>query len=202
MRFFLPSPGSPRERLPRLQRYYEDAMTSRRSFLRTSLPSFGSSSVALAWFAPATGKRAVTGLDLVTRWSYRDVAERTAGSPTFLGSPWHLCPVLRPRTDRLVRPFTTIWHGPRMTLPQGLRQPLSFGAHSHGLSARCLRFAARITPRPRKTRYRQLARFFRVGLVSHWAAAKSFRRCHSFTLSSSFPKHRGAQCKLVFPSFL
>ena len=97
-------------------------MTSRRSFLRTSLPSFGSSSVALAWFVPTAGKRAAVGLDLVTRSSCRDVAERTAGSPTFLGSPLHLCPALRPRTDRLVRPVTTIWHGPHITLTQGLRR--------------------------------------------------------------------------------
>lgn len=39
----------------------------------------------------------------------------------------------------------------------------SFGALSHGLDTRCLRFAAGVTPKPRKTRYRRLARRCRAG---------------------------------------
>ena len=62
-------------------------MTSQRSSFRTSLPSLGSSSVALLWFAPLDGKCTAVGLDLVTRWSDRDRSEQTLGSPTFLGSP-------------------------------------------------------------------------------------------------------------------
>src|SRR5690606_40259557 len=68
-RFFLLSTGSPREQLPLLQRYYEGAMTSRRSSLRTSLPSLGGSSVALEGFAPAALQCPAAGQDLVTRWS-------------------------------------------------------------------------------------------------------------------------------------
>lgn len=62
-------------------------MTSRRSSLRTSLPSLGDSSAALVWFAPAASKRKAAGLDFVTRWSGREVSEQAAGSPTFLSSP-------------------------------------------------------------------------------------------------------------------
>ena len=46
-----PPPGPPR-RVPRLQRYYQSAMTSCRPFRRTSLPSLGGTSRSLVRFAP------------------------------------------------------------------------------------------------------------------------------------------------------
>ena len=39
-----------------------------------------------------------------------------------------------------------------------------FGAPSHGLRTRCLRFAARVAPGPRKTRFRLVASLCRAGL--------------------------------------
>ena len=68
LRFFLPSTGSLWVQLPLLQRYYEGAMTSRRSSLRTSLLSLGGSSVALVSFAPKRTSAARLGLGLLTRW--------------------------------------------------------------------------------------------------------------------------------------
>ena len=41
---------------------------------------------------------------------------------------------------------------------------LAFEAQSRGLSARCLRFAARLTTEPRKTRLRLVANLCRTGL--------------------------------------
>ena len=49
--FSFPPPG-PAGPVPRLHRYYEGATTSSRPSRRTSLPSFGGTSVALVVFAP------------------------------------------------------------------------------------------------------------------------------------------------------
>ena len=51
----------------------------------------------------------------------------------------------------------------------------AFGAQSHGLCTRCLRFAGRITPPPRKTRFRLLATLYRTGLATRRVPTKGFR---------------------------
>lgn len=48
----------------------------------------------------------------------------------------------------------------------------NFEARSHGFNTRCLRFAAPVTRRPRKTRFRLLARLCRMGLVTHRVSVK------------------------------
>jgi hypothetical protein len=50
----------------------------------------------------------------------------------------------------------------------------SFGAPSHGLRALCVRFAARVTPGPRNTRFRLVANLYRAGFT-RWVPMKSFR---------------------------
>ena len=80
-------PQGPPGRVPLLQRYYQSATTSCRPSRRTSLPSFGGTSVALVLFAPrrtSAPSRPGVGNPVV---SDRDVAEETAGSPKFLGNP-------------------------------------------------------------------------------------------------------------------
>ena len=56
-------------------------------------------------------------------------------------------------------------------LPSGLRRrlprQLDVGTQSHSLQPRCLRFAARVTPEPRKTRFRLAANLDRMGLDTH-----------------------------------
>jgi hypothetical protein len=42
---------------------------------------------------------------------------------------------------------------------------IAFEAQSHGFGTRCLRFAGRVAPTPRKTRFRLLAKLFRTGLL-------------------------------------
>jgi hypothetical protein len=53
------------------------------------------------------------------------------------GSPLHFCHVLRPRTDRLVRPLATIRHGPYAAHYKDSVEQSSFGAQPHGLGADC-----------------------------------------------------------------
>lgn len=50
----------------------------------------------------------------------------------------------------------------------------SLGAPSHGPRTRCLRFAGRVTPPPRKTRFRPVANGYRVGLTTHWVPLEGF----------------------------
>jgi hypothetical protein len=49
-----------------------------------------------------------------------------------------------------------------------------FEAQSDGLHTRCLRFAAKVTPGPRKTRIRWSTSNFRMGLVTHGFQMKAF----------------------------
>jgi hypothetical protein len=80
-------PQGPPGRVPLLQRYYQSATTSCRPSRRTSLPSFGGTSVSLVGFAPRRTSAppgpgvgnpvAPTGV----------VAEETTGSRKFLGNP-------------------------------------------------------------------------------------------------------------------
>jgi len=58
-----------------------------------------------------------------------------------------------------------------------------FGAQSHGLHTRCLRFAAGIAPVPRKTRFRLGTSLFRVGLDTHGTPMKVSDLGHSFSFS-------------------
>src|SRR5205823_4747123 len=61
----------------------------------------------------------------------------------------------------------------------GSRDDDDFGAQWHGPLTRCLRFAARVTPAPRKTRFRPLARLCRAGLVTRKVPSKGFRATHA-----------------------
>jgi len=50
----------------------------------------------------------------------------------------------------------------------------TFEAHSHSFSTRCLRFAGRVTPTPRKTRFRLLVKLYRTGSVTRKVPLKGF----------------------------
>jgi hypothetical protein len=86
-------PGAVRQ----LQRYYQDAMTSRRPSLRARFPSLGGTSVALAIVRSTAGECAAEAWSWLPGSSGRDVAEETTGSPKFLGNlP---CPFAHVLTD-------------------------------------------------------------------------------------------------------
>jgi len=65
-----------------------------------------------------------------------------------------------------------------------------FGAPSHGLHTRCLRFAVRVAPTPRKTRFRLPATLCRAGLAARWVLNVRFRRCF-LRWSHRSPPHPG-----------
>ena len=81
------------------------------------------------------------------------------GPPKFLGNPH----ADMPRSPTPAEPSSQAISTLRCCLPVIKRRRLPhfdhFGALSRGLSAPCLRFAAWVAPRPRKTRFRLLANF-------------------------------------------
>ena len=68
---------------------------------------------------------------------------------------------------------TTRRRGPRYVHGEGSRNA-AFEAQSHGFGTGCLRFAGRVAPTPRKTRFRLLARLFRTGLTTRRVPSKGF----------------------------
>ena len=114
-----------------------------------------------------------------------DRASHVPGEP-----PLCLCPALRPRQDRSHQAHTMRRRGPRSNQDEGSHEAY-FGAQSHGLGTRCLRFAGWITPPPRKTRFWLLARLYQTGLATRRVPTKGFRV--TYVISSSFPKLRGAR---------
>jgi hypothetical protein len=137
LRFFLPSIGSPRVGLPRLLRYYEGAMTSRRSSLRTSLPSLGGSSVALDdSLPPRAVPRGGPGLRhpvvqpgyCRTNGGISHVPEQPPCTFALLSDPgWTGC--ARPLRHTSAVPASH--HG------KDSHRKVSFEAQSHGFNARC-----------------------------------------------------------------
>ena len=109
------------------------------------------------------------------------------------GGPPRTCPALKTPTGPRRQANTT----PRCGLPLFVQRRLprvsSYEAQSHGPCIRCLRFAGRITPPPRKTRFWLLARLYQAGLVTRRVPTKGFRMSHNMT--SSFPRLFLAQTK-------
>ena len=68
----------------------------------------------------------------------------------------------------------TLPRGPRSDHDEGSSRVLSFGAQSHGLGTRGLRFAAWVAPPRRKTRFRLLAKLYRTGLPTRRVPSKGF----------------------------
>ena len=59
----------------------------------------------------------------------------------------------------------------RQGLPRG---DLISGLNGPARVTRCLRFGRWVTPPGRKTRFRLLARLYRVGSLAHWVPPKGF----------------------------
>src|SRR3954454_7654062 len=62
----------------------------------------------------------------------------------------------------------------------------NFGAQSHGIDTRCLRFARWVARTGRKTRFWLLAKLYQTGLVTRRVSTKGFQVASC--ISSSFPK--------------
>src|SRR3990172_6757113 len=127
------------------------------------------------FFAPADERR-----DRRRAWALvfgpptDSLARRRSGLPGSWGNPPACMPCSstptgsrRPATRRLDAAFRTV-NG------VGSRNDQTHGAPSPGLHAPCVRFAARITPPPRNTRFRLAAHLCRVGLATHWVPHEGF----------------------------
>ena len=149
----------PAGRVPRLRRYYQGATTPCRSSRRASLPSLGGTilctlaSLLSAWRATPRAWGFCSTLRLPHPDSGgNDRASHVPGEPSCAyallfdpggtDAPGHRDAPTRPPCE------------PRRRLPRAI---CLYGAQSHGLCTRCLRFAAPVTRTPRKTRFRLLA---------------------------------------------
>src|SRR5262249_55349234 len=76
------------------------------------------------------------------------------------------------------------------------------GAEWAGSGTRCLRFARWVAPPGRKTRFRLLARLFRVGSLSHWVPPKGFFDASyiAFLLPQAFPGASARRSQGTSPS--
>ncbi len=105
----------------------------------------------------------------------------TTGSPTFLGTPDCALALLSdPGRTGGIRPVAMPRRGPHSVHGRGSCIK-AFEAQSHGFGTGCLRFAGRVTPAPRKTRFRLLARLFRTGLVTRRVPSKGFTMYPTFS---------------------
>ena len=91
-------------------------------------------------------------------WRYATKA-RSTGPPRFLGSPRARAGLFDPGGTESVRPLRRFGAAFRLSHDVGPHDDVYFGAQSHGPRTRCLRFAGRVAPPPRKTRFRLTASF-------------------------------------------
>src|SRR5712692_1136946 len=119
----------------------------------------------------------------------------TTGPPKFLGNPRVPMPCSQTPAGPHAPGHSARQHGPRYVNGEGNPRQVPFGAQSHGLGTRCLRFAAPVTGAPRQTRFRSLARVSRMGLVTHRVPQRGFRS-NPYT-PSSFPKLLGAMTSVL-----
>ena len=97
-----------------------------------------------------------------------------------------------PRSSTPVEPQRQVFSTPRCCLPSlGRRrppQPESLGAQSRGPHARCLRFAARVAPAPRKTRFRLVTNLAGRGSIPRKVPLEGFSNAsfHHFLLRQAF----------------
>jgi hypothetical protein len=93
----------------------------------------------------------------------------------------------------------------RCCLPLVTRRRLprvcDFGAQSHGLHLRCLRFATAVTRAPRKTRFRAVASLTRAGLDPQDLFGR-FPSDSSHVISSPFPELCSAHATYTLPHLL
>jgi hypothetical protein len=181
-----PPPG-PRGRVPRLRQYYQDATTSCRPSRRTSLPSLGVTTGVLGCFvSPAAAEHSATGLELITRYLRPGLLPRRRQDLLrSWGTPIVLLPCSSTPAGSTCLAIATRRRGPRIDHSEDSYNA-TFEAQSHSFGTRYLRFAGRVTPTPRKTRFRPPAKLYRTGLVTRKVPAKGFKL--TSCQSSSFPK--------------
>jgi hypothetical protein len=117
--------------------------------------------ISLPWRLTGN-RRARVLVDRLTR-----CAEQTAGtdrSPRFLGNPKVAAPTSKdPGGTALPGQYGRAGAAPACAHGGGSHDETNFGAEWAGSDTRCLRFVRKVTPPGRKTRFRLLARLYRVG---------------------------------------
>ena len=168
---------------------------------RASLPSLGGTTPSASYFARSAAD-AGRGrlLELVTRYLRPDLVEwKRQDLPGSWGTPCALALLSDPGRTGRIRPYGASARPPlcpRRRLPHSI----AFEAQSHGFGTRCLRFAGRVTPTPRKTRFRLLARLYRAGLVTRRVPSKGFKVYPTSILLSQV--QRSARTSLVLTSWV
>ena len=149
-------------------------MTSCRPSRRTSLPSLGDTTQALV-FRPHTAERC-RGRSLGVGHPVSPAGRLVSGDDRISyvpGEPLVLLPCSPTPAGPAHQAITTRRLGPRYVHGEGSCD-IAFEAQSHGFGTGCLRFAGRVAPTPRKTRFRLLARLFRTGLVTRRVPIEGF----------------------------
>ena len=162
-RQFLPSTES-HGSLPPLLRYYSllRLLPAHPASLWSSLVSAVPSCILL--FAPSQAECCPLGPGVISPGPRAGVSRwRPAALPGSWETLLCVCPALRLRPDLHASPFLGTSVLPPLILRRRPQLLLTFEARSHSFHTRCLRFAGRITPTPRKTRFRLVASLYRMG---------------------------------------
>ncbi len=115
------------------------------------------------------GRRARAGQGQVhglRRTQLRYLQKEMRRPPRFLGDPIACMPRTWTPAGSARQAIRRAAFAFRLNKDVGTRKVVYFGARSHGLQTRCLRFASRITPATRKTRFRLVASLNRAGLIT------------------------------------
>jgi hypothetical protein len=165
-----------------------DAPNPLRPSRRASFPSHGGIPVASVFRSHGRRMRRPRAWSWSPGTSRRDIAEKVKGPPRFLENPRERALFFDPGGIAGARPLRRRDAAFRCVNDVGSREDVDFGAQWHGPLTRCLRFAARVTPAPRKTRSRSLAKLCRTGLVTRRVPMKGF----CTTMHPPFPSFPGA----------
>jgi len=151
-------------------------MTSCRPSRRASFPSLGGTTQAFVFHPHAAeryrGRRSGVGHPVPPAGKLVSGDDRISYVPG--EPPLCSCPALRPRQDQRTRPSRCVGAAPDLSTTEAPAL-CAFEAQSHGFGTGCLRFAGRVAPTPRKTRFRLLAKLFRTGLTTRRVPSKGFK---------------------------
>ena len=120
----------------------------------------------------------------------RFTTRRRRGLPRSWGTLCAYALLYDPRGTDRVRPRRRVDAAPACTTTKAPALS-AFEAPSHGLGTPGLRFAARVAPTQRKTRFRLPAKLYRTGLLTRRVPSKGFRKCLSHLIlfsQASWPK--------------
>ncbi len=115
------------------------------------------------------GRRARAGQGQVhglRRTQLRYLQKEMRRPPRFLGDPIACMPCSSTPAGSARQAIRRAAFAFRLNYDVGTRKVVYFEAQSHSLQTRCLRFASRIAPTTRKTRFRLVASLDRAGLIT------------------------------------